>query len=89
MIPAIDDICIGLLAGHYTIVQAIAWLHQHVELAGNLEGERYEAAKQFAAAWLSIVSHDHDDPCVAGVEANTYGLAQADDLLRRLKGEQT
>lgn len=60
---------------------------------------RAHLAAQFAAAWLPIVCEATHDVVTAdkaaGIEvhimkrANELGLAQADDLLRRLKGEQT
>lgn len=59
---------------------------------------RFEAARQFAAAWLPIVRESAGDiadyllsngPLIPKIieRSNELGLAMADDLLRRLKGE--
>jgi hypothetical protein len=35
MIPTIEDIVAGLIAGTYTAQQAIAWLYKHKELSAE------------------------------------------------------
>lgn len=40
MIPGIEEILHGLLAGKYTEEQCIAWLNTHMELAADRDGLR-------------------------------------------------
>jgi hypothetical protein len=67
MIPTIEDIVAGLIAGTYTREQAIAWLYQHKELSAELAAEAAAAlergvwvprepinGERFVRAWLQL-----------------------------------
>lgn len=80
MIPTIEAIVDGLVAGTITPSKAVTWLHQHAQDA-NTELRDYFAAaavQGFCAAmgpnWSpSVFIHDHD----GGVAADAYGIADA------------
>lgn len=82
MIPTIDGIVAGLLAGTITQIQALGWLHRHVELAqGSDAAERREVAAVFAMQGLiacPATDMGREDLCKAAV-------SYADTLLRTLK----
>lgn len=63
-----------------------AWCATHWQMIGGVS-LRIRLAMQFAAAWLPIYctcdSSISNDDAIA--KANELGLAQADDLLKRLK----
>ena len=50
------------------------------------ENKRAEAAIAFSAAWIPCV--DADDKHKEIIRANMLAIAQADDLIKRLKGGQ-
>lgn len=62
MIPGIEEILHGLLAGKYTEEQCLAWLNTHMELAADRDGLRDHFAAHALTALLSridVVSGDY------------------------------
>lgn len=57
MIPTIEDIVAGLLAGTYTKEQAIAWLNQHVSMNNEPEWWYGEDGDISAGDWAGVAEY--------------------------------
>jgi hypothetical protein len=58
MIPGIEDIVAGLIAGEYTQEQANAWLVQHAEGAANDRRDMFAALAMQGYVARGLLAHD-------------------------------
>lgn len=89
MIPGIEEILHGLLAGKYTEEQCVAWINAHIELAADRDGLRDHFAAQamqarLTAGWSSPQPTNAayrtwraDQPAGADESYNVYIAAEA------------
>jgi hypothetical protein len=89
MIPSIETIVEGLIAGTYTAAQAVGWLHQHAEGAAN-EERRYFAALALQGVLASPhYSLNTEDPEKATEQMALIATACADALVAELHNQVT
>lgn len=79
MIPTIEDIVRGLIEGHFTEAQAIAWLHQHAAPAidATLDDRRMFAAMAMQGLCLNTNAYHERGPHNEAIATRAVALADA------------